>query len=199
MMKKYLLDSSKAFSYFKENLFRANELCNAILELLEVRPGAFYAFLPENMSSEEIHDFSAGGKTSSLRKEISLKLTDIINSDSSFSCVFDDFNSDLDCVSDNDLYQSHGIHYQREIYYQIYFGSNQEIVSKCLNYSSAVWHSLCIVFKNDFEHKVEKKEMDRPYIQMMCRNAIFIMIQAYDSESYIYWYDSEGAEVLKNV
>jgi hypothetical protein len=198
-MKEYLLDSAKAFSFFKENLSQLNELSNAILEILQIKPGTFHALLPENMSTEKIHDFSTGGKTSSLRNEISFKLADIINSDASLSCIFDDFNSGVDSVNNNGLYQSYGACYQQEIYYQIYFGSNQELVLKCLNYSSTIWHSLCVVFKDDLNYKKEKKEISESYIKIMCKNAIFVMIEAYDSESYIYWCDSEAAIVLKNI
>jgi hypothetical protein len=198
-MKEYLLNSAKAFSFFKENLSQLNELSNGILEILQIKPGTFHAFLPENMSAEKVHDFSSGGKTSSLRNEISFKLADIINSDASLSCVFDDFNSGVDSVNNNDLYQSYGACYQREIYYQIYFGSNQELVLKCLNYSSTIWHSLCVVFKDDLNYKKEKKEISESYIKMICKNAMFVMIEAYDSESYIYWCDSEAAIVLKNI
>ena len=196
MMKEYLLDSTKAFAFFKENLSQVNELSNVILEVLKIKPGTFYAFLPTNMPFEKIHDFNTGGKTSSLRKEISFKLDNIINSSSLLSCIFDDFNSDIHSVENDDLYQSNGVRFQGEIYYQIHFGANQEIVSKCLNYSSAIWHSLCVVFNGDLNHK---KEIDRSHIEIICKNAIFVMIGAYDSESYIYWCDSEGSEILKNI
>lgn len=192
-MKEYLLDSAKAFSFFKEKLSQVNALSNAVLELLQIKKGSFYAFLPENINNDKVHDFNAGGKTSSLRREVSFKLSRIINSNPLLSCVFDDFNSDLNSVSNNDLYQSCGLHYRNEIYYQIHFGSNQKIVLKCLNYSSTIWHSLCVVFKGVFN---VNKEITDSQVQIICRNAIFIMIEAYDSESYICWCDSEGSALL---
>lgn len=195
MIKEHLLDSAKAISLFKENLALVNELADAVLELLQEKPGSFYAFLPDNVPYEKIHDFLAGGKTNSLRKEVGVKLTNIINSNTSFSCIFDDFNSDIDNVDQNDLYQSHGMHYQGKVYYQVNCGVSRDMVLKCLNYSSTIWHSLCIVFRNDLECR---REMDQAYIQMICKNAVFIMVEAYDSESYIYWCDAEGAEILKN-
>lgn len=196
MMKEYLLDSTKAFAFFKENLSQVNELSNVVLEVLRMKLGTFHAFLPTNIPFDKIHDFSTGGKTSSLRNEVSFKLDKIINSSSSLSCVFDDFNSDIHSVGNDDLYQSNGVHFREEVYYQIHFGVNQEIVSKCLNYSSAIWHSLCVVFKGNLNHG---KEIDKSYIEIICKNAIFVMIGAYDAESYIYWCDSDGAEILKNV
>ncbi len=196
MMKEYLLDSIKAFAFFKENLSQVNELSNVVLEVLQIKLGTFHAFLPTNTPFEKIHDFSTGGKTSSLRKEISFKLYKIINSSPLLSCVFDDFNSDIHSMRNDDLYQSNGVHFQEEVYYQIHFGANQEIVSKCLYYSSAIWHSLCVVYKGDLNHE---KEIDKSYIEIICKNAIFIMIGAYDAESYIYWCDSDGAEILKKI
>lgn len=193
MMQEYLLDFEKTFSFFKENLSQVNALSNAVVEILKSKNGAFYAFLPENINLNEIHDFNVGGKTSCLREEISFKLSDIINSNSFLSCVFDDFNSDLNSVSKDDLYQSIGFHYGGEIYYQIHSGSNQEIVLKCLNYSSAIWHSLCVVFKGSLS---ANKEMTGYEFEIISKNAVFIMIEAYDSESYVYWCDSERAEIL---
>jgi hypothetical protein len=184
VIKEYLLDSAKAFLFFKENLSQVNELSTAIFEVLKLKSGTFHTFLPENMSFEKIHDFKTGGKTTCLKKEISVRLTNIINSDTSFSCIFDDFNSDIDNVDQNDLYQLCGVHYQREIYYQINSGISQDLVLKCLNYSSTIWHSLCVVFKNELECR---KEINQSYIQMISKNALFIMIEAYDSESYICW------------
>ena len=196
MIKEYLLDSAIAFSFFKENLFQLNELSNEVIRLLEVKKGTFHAFLPDNVSSNKIHDFHVGGKTASLRKEVGFKLSNLINSNPCLSCIFDDFNSNVNFVSDNDLYQLHGVHFQNEIYYQIHFGANEELVLKCLNYSSTIWHSLCVVFKNDLNID---KEMDVSVFKMICKNALFIMIKAYDSESYIYWCDSAGHEILKNI
>lgn len=197
MIKEYLLDSAKAFAFFKENLSQVNELSNEILEVLQTKIGNFYAFLPENMSFEKIHEFSTGGKTFNLRKEVCFKLTNIINSKPYLSCIFDDCNSDLNRTNNNDLYQSNGIYFKKDVYYQIHFSTNEEIVLRCLNYSSAIWHSLCIVFKGELSDL--KKEIDRSRIQMICKNAIFVMIGAYDSESYIYWCDSEGSEILKKM
>ena len=196
MMKEYLLDSAKAFSFFKGKLSQVNTLSDAVLELLQIKKGSFYSFLPENINADKVHDFNAGGKTSSLRKEVSFKLTGIVNSNSSLSCIFDDFNSDLNSVNNNDLYQSCGLHYRGEIYYQIHFGSNQEMVLKCLNYSSTIWHSLCIVFKGVLNFN---KEITDSQVEIICRNAIFIMIEAYDSESYICWCDSEGSALLNTM
>lgn len=193
MMKEYLLDSAKAFCFFKEKLSQVNELSKSVLELLETKQGSFYAFLPENIDPDKIHDFNAGGKTSSLRNQVSFKLSRIINFNKDLICIFDDFNSDLKSVNKNDLYQQHGLHYHNEIYYQIKSGSNQEIVLKCLNYSSTIWHSLCVVFKSfgNFDKKISNSQ-----IKEICRNSIFIMIGAYDSESYVCWCDSEGFEIL---
>ena len=195
-MKEHLLDTVKAFSFFKENLSQVNALSNAVLELLQTQHGSFYAFLPDSIPPDKIHDFNAGGKTSSLREEISFKLASIINSKHSLNCIFDDFNSSLDSVNNNDLYQSLGIHYLKEIYYKIVFGVDQKTVLKCLNYSSTIWHSLCIVFDDNINIK---KEMSKFNIENICKNAIFIMIEAYDSESYIYWCNSEGVKILKNL
>lgn len=190
MIKEYVLDRAKSLSFFTENLSQVNELSNAILEVLQSKKGTFYALLPEGVPLEKINDFSAGGKTSSLRNEASTKLADIINSNETFSCIFDDFNSDLGRIDKNDLYQSHGVHYGSEIYYLIPFGSNQELISKCLYYSSTIWHSLSVVFKNNFISRNKKEEIDKSYIQEVCRNAVFVMIEAYDAESYVCWHET---------
>lgn len=188
-MKEYLLDHAQSLSFFKENLTQVNELSKAVLEVLQSKPGVFYAFLPEDIPLEKIHDFNTGGKTSSLRKEVSAKLTSIINGNKKFSCIFDDFNSDLNRVDENDLYQSNGVHYGSEIYYLIHHNSSQELILKCLVYSSTIWHSLCVVFKNDFKLDNKEREIDKSFIREICRNAVFVMIEAYDAESYVCWYE----------
>jgi hypothetical protein len=191
-MKEYLLDFTRALSFFKENLRDTNALSNAVIKIMEKKPGTFHAFLPENMSFEEIHRFSIGGKTSSLRKEVSYKLVQLINSREFLNCIFDDVNSDFDHLNGNDLYHFYGVHHKKEIYYQIPFSADREVVLKCLNYSSAIWHSLCVVFKKEGMLKKETKEISNSHIKSICRNAIFIMIAAYDSESYIYWRNVQG-------
>lgn len=183
-MQEYLLEEAKAFAFFKQNLLEVNALSNAVLELLETQHGNFYAFLPEHISPNKLHEFNTGGKTSSLRTEISIKLTNILNSEHNLSCIFDDFNSTLNSAKNNDLYQSNGLHYRDEIYYQIHCGADRQLVLRCLNYSNAIWHSLCIVFKDDSNMN---KEVTDSQLKRICKNAIFIMIGAYDSESYIYW------------
>ena len=185
-MKIYSLNRKKAIAYFRENLYQTNELSNAILLTLQSKPGTFFSFLPKDVPIEKIHDFSTGGKTSSLRLEVAKYLTDLLNLDVHFNCIFDDFNSSLDKIENNDLYESCGVHYVNDVYYLIQSGIDEKLITKCLRYSSAIWHSLCVIFK-EIPHNVNQKMITKDYIRQICNNAIFVMIEAYDSESYVFW------------
>lgn len=183
--------------YFEENLQGINKLSDSILAVLESQPGEFFAFLPEDVLVETIHEFKTGGNGRSLRNEVGRCLFNILNSEKSLSCVFDDFNSDLSSVENDKSYESNGIHYENEVYYLIRSGANEDLIIKCLQYSSASWHSLCVISMVDLI-KSPKEIISEEEIKSICNDAFFVMIEAYDAESYVFWEKSKKADSITN-
>lgn len=195
-MEKYKLDLKKSLDYFNENLKNTNKLSNTSMAVLNAELGSFYAFLPKDAPIETIHEFNFGGKTPCLRGEVSLFIETILKSNKTLSCIFDDFNADFSNKEPNDLYESNGLHYLNEIYYVANESSPSNIIEQCLNYSSAIWHSLCIITKYDFD-EIENKNLTDHAMDLICANAHFIIIEAYDAESYVLWErEVQGTEPL---
>ncbi len=181
-MQKHKLESKRVLDYLNEKLKGVNKLSDVVVTFLNSNTGSFYTFLPKGLEIEKIHDFNFGGKTKSLRDEVGAFIHKLLQSDQTLACIFDDFNADFSDRENNDLYESHGLCCDNEIYYFFKNGSLFEI-NKCLRYSDAIWYSLCVITRSD----VKEKKLDEDTIEMICKNAVCVLVGAYDAESYVMW------------
>jgi hypothetical protein len=185
MIKKYRLDFEKAQKYLEENLKGANRLSDAVISFLKFESCDFFALLTEKSKTESINEFDIGGKTHCLRDDVGTFVFNLIRSNRGISFIFDDFNSDENNVRGDLLFNSNGVCFENEIYYLIDKNATQDLVIQCLRRSNVVWHSLCI--GSVIQFKEHKKAITLEDMKNICLNAKFILIGAYDSESYIIW------------
>jgi hypothetical protein len=191
-MKKHKLNPQKTMRFFEKSLKEVNKISDSILAVLKTQPGDFYSFLPEHCQIDEIHEFDSGGKTRCLRLEVGGYLSDLLKSDKTLSCVFDDFNADFPVPESDDFYKKHGFHYENQVYYFVRSGVEDEVIIRCLRYSGTNWHSLCVV-SDVSEIELVGKSISEKAIDEICANAVFVMIEAYDAESYISWEKSPSS------
>lgn len=184
-MQKYTLDSKKALDYFERHLKSVNKLSDLAISTLNINSGQFFALLPEGTAIEEVHEFDIGGKATQSRDFVGAFLESLLKSNKALSCIFDDFNADLKDGEKNDLYQSNGFHYKSEVYYSIREPFNYDIIKKCLRYSNAIWHSLCII--TEFKLNKKNKDVTENELKLICESAVLVIIGAYDAESYVVW------------
>ncbi len=185
-LKKYELNYKQALNFVEKSINETNQLSNVFFNYLQRASGRFFTVLPDGIPTEKVHEFEFGGKTKCLRVETAKIIKKTLNSNSRLSCVFDDFNADFKNSESNDLYQSNGLHYNDEIYYSITKTANQKLILKCLRYSNATWHSLCVITEFSLD-KCENRILSIGEITMICENSFLFIIGAYDAEGYIFW------------
>ena len=185
-LKKYELNYKKTQEYFQKSLKGVNELSNSVVSFLQCNTGNFFTLLPEGISEKKIHEFEYGGKTSCVRDEIAIFIKKLIESRSKLTCIFDDFDADFKDKENIDLYRSNGFHYINEIYYAVQGAADKNLIDKCLQYSNAIWHSLCVITEFSLE-SCENRILGSHEIKMISENSVLIMLSAYDAEGYVFW------------
>lgn len=185
MIKKYNLDPIITKKFIENNLSNLNELSRLVLQIIDQIEGKFFTFLSEKLTEDQVHDFSTGGKAKNMRKETSRILYDFLTSKKAI-CIFDDINTlpkelDQDFIEENDVFIC-----KNEIYYLVEDQASMELIFKYLNYSSAIWHSLCVVSKQSNKFRI-KKEQNAKTLESFSKNAILILLEAYDGEGYVFW------------
>ena len=163
--------------------------------------------LPDNVYPENLYDFVTGilppnpiqeyfidnkratySETPTIREEISELIFKYINDNKQIKCIFDNVNCSTREMFLDDFFRSYRLKYKEEVYLLI---NNVEFVSKetileCLQYSNAIWHSLCILTSCSFKG-LTGRELSLEKIKEICLKTETIIIGAYDGEGYLFW------------
>lgn len=187
-LKKFVLDHSKSFSFFEENLKRANTLSTMCLKYVNFEEGSFFTFLPASIEAQKIHAFSNGGTNSNLHEKISSIITNKMNENYSLSVVFDDTIMKYKNGYKDEFFLTCGSFYQDEIYYILnYKKASPILLDECLSASfDGFWHSLCLLTLHNFEGK-KMVELDKSDLKSICEKATTVIVGAYDAEGYVFW------------
>jgi hypothetical protein len=180
----YELEQESVLPYFIDRLKNVNTLCDFFLKKMDLSSGEFFTVLPKNVNLANVTSFEYGGYTRSLRYEISQFINKKLQKSTTFSCVFDDYNSEMKDVQNNDLYGSFGMHFMNEVYYYIRSEkSSVDLINKCLQYSNAVWHSFFLFTT----YVISSKNLNEKILNEIVLNSAFSGVDAFDGESYIFW------------
>lgn len=206
-LNKYKLNFDPTWEYVKNNLENATTLSSKLLSLLDFGKGHFFTLLPNDANIERLYEFEDGiilpqnpeqqyfilGEiaTYSITPTIAEELSELILKEVGFKdelcCVFDDVLRSRTDKHQPDLFYTHGLFYDNEVYYLLERDKiSSELIMQCLRASDAFWHSLCVLTKTSFKNKINKK-LSLEKINDICLNTDLIIIGAYDGEGYIFW------------
>ncbi|MCH9609384.1 MAG: hypothetical protein S4CHLAM45_05250 [Chlamydiales bacterium] len=192
---RYKLEYDCVWDFLQNNLDQTNTLSSELLNLADFSKGSFFTLLPNNLDRKNINEFECGickktallSITNCIRKGVCELIYKKINSESKSSCLFDDVlrsPTDKYCP---DLFFSHGLSYENEMYYLLEKSPiSEELILACLRLSNACWHSLCILTDN-FSNRLKEKKITLNEIKKMCSNTSLVIIGAYDGQGYIFW------------
>lgn len=199
-----MLNFDSSLKYVKEQLHNVNALSVELLNIVDFKKGAFFTFLPSDANMETLYEFKIGirpcvietddsGGTYSIIPSIDEEISEILLQEietKNLNCIFDDVLREPTDKHHMELFHSHGLHYNNEVYYLV----KKERVSKedlieGLNKSLAFWHSLCVLTKADCNSLNKKLTLEE--IKNICLNATTIIVGAYDGEGFIFWQRNE--------
>ncbi len=185
-LRHYNLEFESAYKYLESCLSGVNVLSECLLDL-DFSLGSFFTLLPEDVNTTKLVEFELGGMTKNLRDEVGAYIQKTVQSNISWSCIFDDFNADFKELGGNSLYWQCGLHLSGQIYYVINNRNlARDLVTKCLQYSNTIWHSLCVLTSADFNNVIGQK-LTLEKLNEVCLNAKMIIVGAYDGEGYVFW------------
>lgn len=212
-LKKYKLNLDKAYEYVKSNLDETNLLSCELLNFLNFKKGFFFTWMPDNINPDKLHYFESGGIVpqqsikeyingqikhysivQTVRDEIAVMLFKELKMRAEINCFFDDILASPSSSKRRDLLETHGIYYEKEVYYYIQNKDvSLDLIKKCFHYSTNGWHSLCVLTKTAFDSHEKQLTVDK--IREIVFKTYFIILQAYDGEGFIFW-ELEAADML---
>lgn len=185
--KQYPLDFEKALEYVRGALDKVNSFSSIVLSTVKFQEGNFYSFLKPDIEKGEEHKFKkmhlGGGVYPSTVSLIHDYLTKVKRG----VFISDDYNQDY--VEDGDwpLMKDYGVHQGKELYYMMGADqSNLEDIYEALRYSDTTWHSLGIV-SDEIMEKPQDNILTPEMMMKVAVKAKFIIITAYDGESFVIW------------
>jgi hypothetical protein len=185
-LQRYNLDFDLTWTYVKNNLERANTLSNQLLKLIDFNNGNFFSYFSPQIDKDKIYQFLYSIQSSVINsKEIVPFIINYMQT-AQLSCLFEDtVRSPKDFHLEE--FNECGLLYDNEIYYFINQNNlDSDLVLKCLNASSAIWHSLCVLTKVDFNRE-KSSTLTLDMIAAACLNTKVAIIGTYDDEGYIFW------------
>ena len=185
MIKKYELNSIITMKFVESNLNDVNCLSTSILQILYQKKGVFFTYLPEGLTESQVHDFVSGGKTKSMRNNISQILNNYLDY-KEMMVIFDDVNTLPKDLNKEFTDNSNIIYHDKEVYYLIEDKSSSKEILKYLNYSSAIWHSLGVISKKN-DQLAGKTHFNKNDFELFSNNSVLFLLEAYDGESYVFW------------
>lgn len=186
-LKKYQLDFTLSYNYFRDCLSDVNGLSTKLLEIVDFKSGVFFTLLKNGADVNKINNLKAIHIASGIEDQIRSFIKDEIDKNSRLSCIFDDCSSSYAPGYQGTLFSDCGVFYKDEIYYLINQETNSDkLLKRCFYVSDAIWHSLCILSEISLDCQ-NNKEITLDQINDMCLNVQLIMLGAYDGEGYVFW------------
>ena len=214
---KYQLEYKDTKKHFHDNLYNTNRLSTKIFSIINSKKGSFFTLLPENAEHTQVYKFKEGGILQqnpiesykknnkdffyswipNIRNEIVNLIYNEIFCVNKLCGLFDDDSTLLKEVVGFDLFEEIGcFSSESEIYYLINnLNSNKNLIQRCLKESNALWHSLAVFTKADFQKF--KKKLSEENLEEICNKTELVMVWAYDSEGYVFW-EKEGCHFFKS-
>lgn len=184
------LDFDSVMKYLDCSLEGANKLTSILMKLNEFRSGHFYTLLPESTVEADIYIFRQGLATKMIKEHTINMVHDYLCCVERLFCIFDDVTSTTP-IENYELYEKYGAKFEKEAYYILPPGAEKlhKLIKQCFNVSNAIWHSLCILYRDDSPHR--KMALTEGDMRQICLNAQLIIVGAYDGEGYVFWERSD--------
>lgn len=212
---KHELNSELTWLFFLENLDNANALSIELLNNFKKEKGHFFTLLPENANLDNVYRFNNGNvlpqnpikygpvgslgnqhysKTPSISDGLAHMIKDILHRDKNVSCIIDDvirYSTDKKIKNENEEIKNCTAYSGQDVYYLLNKdNANFPLIFECLRRNRGYWHALSILSQISLKDYVGK-QLTKPILTQICKNAQMIIIGAYDGEGYIFWERSQ--------
>ncbi len=200
-MKKWTLNYTTAWPYFKDHIEWGNSLSRFLIEKIDFKKGHFFTILPEDAQIENIEDLRSGGillqpplKKSPSNKGYWQLIPTTVDSMTEFikKCLKQNnrrygLAEDV-CYGPNDKLVIEStveyLLYDKEVYYFLQKKLSKEEIKKTIRRANATYHLLIVLCEGE---KFNNKGLQFSNFEQIARDAIYIIGSAYDRESYIVW------------
>lgn len=204
-LKRYSLNKTKAFIYFKDTLKDGNTLSLELLRSLDFDQGNFFTLLPLDADTKKIYEFQLGGIllqnkiqenfdetgkksyfswTPTFKIELAQLIIEKMRTNINLACIFEDI---LRAPKDSNLFfDLYGMQYLNEVYYCLNSNASTEEIVTGINRSNAIWHQVFILTET-INPISNQKQINLDEIKNFCLRTRLLFIGAYDGEGFVFW------------
>ena len=183
----YPLDFSQTLAYLQDNLEGTNLLSTATFQHVPFEWGAFYTFFHRPVPPEKLYEFRYGKLAGCILDESIDLVFNELQSRRELFCIFDHFNATYQPDYKEAFFLKTGVHYNKEIYYVLSSADvSKEILRQCFNFSTTIWHSLCVLSASSIEIREDRSVTEGELIEFV-KKAQLILVSAYDDEGFVFW------------
>ncbi|MBA2657717.1 MAG: hypothetical protein H0X51_10145 [Parachlamydiaceae bacterium] len=206
-LKKYLLKQEYIFEYFFEHVQSGNELSKKIINNIDFDRGSFYTVLPSDANLERLYVLTSGNiipqkhpkismedeegnkyihqKVMSTEKDFTKFIWDYLKINHSHLAVFEDVMSSLKDPN-LEIDQVRLVTINDHVYYLADYLASLSSVRDALWSAEEVWHMLIVLTKELVSQSLPDT-LSVEDLKLICDSTQYIIISAYDGESYIIW------------
>ncbi len=175
-----------ALPYIKERLSYGGKLAKMLLNTLNLDNGNISIYLPENLQTERYLQFEYGGIFHN--KEAEEKLANLvfqfIKDHEENYVIFQEALASMDTLWSLDNTKNEYITHANEVYYLLNQDSSLQYIMRMLG--AARYPGIGILTS----HKIRltnRQSITTSDIEELARNTRYILVDAYDQESYLIW------------
>ncbi len=207
MLNKYLLDYEFTLQYTLEHIGHGHELSDQLMKYFDFSQGNFYGVLPTNANLQRLYVMNSGNiipqecpkipteddfgnqyihqLVTSTNKRLKEFITDFLQVNHLNLAVFENI---LGRTKDPNLEidQLRLVIINDHIYYLANYLTPLPSLSDALWSAKEVWHTL-IVLTKELDSQSLPDTLSQKDLKLICDSTQYIIIGAYDGESYIIW------------
>lgn len=203
-IKKHSLSLDKVFPYFQEHVGAGNAMSAWVLKNINLSEGVFYTILPVNAVLDRLFKLKHGGiipqgegymksiqgmeqkvfyvPLTSTEDNVCDFLTKYLQENTKNRIILEEMTCRRgeECINIGvDLSYT-----DQYVYYILKPGDSKESIFKAVSVTNDAWHFLAVCFQDFINIPTELTDYD---FENICNHVKYIVIGAYDRESFIFW------------
>jgi hypothetical protein len=169
----------------REQLEGVNNLCSALLAVVEQVPGDTYTFAPLSVMGERVYRFGEPGLPAADLAELRAEqILDLLDSDADACCIVDDVDAQWGDPALEDSPTAFGV--GEEVYHWLTAEGGLEAIEEVLGAAGSVWHGVAAVCTPPPAGQDSAPDAYEAMVRC-ARAAIEISCLAYDGEGFVVW------------
>jgi len=184
-LRKVVLDD-RGLDYVRDHLSGVNQLCSALLAVVEQTPGETFTFLPTDLRGDRAYRFGEGdlglGEAAAVLR--AQRIAELVDADADACSIIDDFDHVWGEIALEDSPTAFGL--DEEVYHLLNGANRVDQIAEVLQQTNCVWHGVAAVCAPRAVETSDDQSALAAVIEC-ARSVIEISCVAYEGEGFVVW------------